>query len=845
MKPMLMTLVSARFPAVLALGFLLALGGVVHRPAQAQERGQAPQAAPPAAAKQPDTALSQEITGALSKAAAALAEVEKGLQNLSEIEGDLAQFRTEVEGVLDTMTETAETLRPQLAAVKSRIEKLGPAPGKDAPPEAPEIAAERSRLTAQAATLDGAIRTSEVTWVRARQLIGDIAERRYALFTKNLMERRQSPLTPGSWREIASHTWTVQAQFTSWAQHWREQARGKETSLVLLLGGSVLLWAMLKLALAKATNRRHRRQEPPLPTFFERAVSAFWVAALRLLPVLIAGFILYFGLDALDLVHGNPWGRLVPAFLTGVFIFAAISALVAAVLAPSAPQWRLVPLADRPARRLTWLLSAIAAVYALDGVLTDVSRAFSVPIALTVTQSITASLAFAALLIGLLLTPFRPQDAPEAEAYSRHRPRWLKLPLWIAALGIVVTALMGYAALARFAAQQLLLTGIVVLLGWLGYLAIRAFTREPTQQSRALGSMLENQFGLDEPRRLQLARLTEIALTLALGLCALPFLMLQWGFSAADIRDWSKSLLFGVEVGQFRFSLVRILAGIILFIALLFATRLVQRWMHERAAQSRMDPSIANSIETVVGYAGIALAALLAVSYAGFDITNLAIVAGALSLGIGFGLQSIVNNFVSGLILLIERPIKVGDRVVVGDQQGHVRRISVRATEVETFDRASVIVPNSELITGRVVNWSHRDWRGAASVKVGIAYDADPDQVVAILMKCAEDHPQVLPNPPPSVSLDDFGDNALLFSLRISLADIDKAAGVQSDLRLAILKALRAAGIEIPSNQLDVTLRDLEAMRRYLDDVLERPANGSASDRSDAARPRHATVKDT
>ena len=459
--------------------------------------------------------------------------------------------------------------------------------------------------------------------------------------------------------------------------------------------------------------------------------------------------------------------------------------------------------------------------------LTEISRAFFVPLTLSVVQSFASSTAFAALLIGVLLTPFAPQaGAPLAEV-SRHYPRLLKLPLWAMAIGIIATALCGYVALARFLAQQLVLTGIVVVVGWLAYLAIRAITREPPQRSFPVGEILESRFGLDGPRRNQLARLTELALTLAVAIAAIPLLMLQWGFSGADIRDWFTSILFGMEVGQFRISLARILLGIILFIALLFATRLFQRWLREKALQqTRMDPGIVNSIDTVVGYACIAFAALLAISYAGFDITSLAIVAGALSVGIGFGLQSIVNNFVSGLILLIERPIKVGDRIVVGDQQGLVRRISVRATEIETFDRASLIVPNSELITGRVLNWTHRDSLVAVSVRVGVSYASDPDQVIGILLKCAEENPDVLRFPEPSAVLENFADSSLAFHLRVSVPDIGKAVAVQSALRIAIFKALRAADIEIPFNQIDVNLRDLDGVKRYLSQLAEQQPTG-------------------
>ena len=171
----------------------------------------------------------------------------------------------------------------------------------------------------------------------------------------------------------------------------------------------------------------------------------------------------------------------------------------------------------------------------------------------------------------------------------------------------------------------------------------------------------------------------------------------------------------------------------------------------------------------------------------------------------------------------------------VGDQQGLVRRISVRATEIETFDRASLIVPNSELITGRVLNWTHRDSLGAVNVKVGVGYDSDPEQVIAILKKCADDHRDVLRTPAPSAFFENFGDSALMFNLRISLPDIAKAGSVQSDLRVAIFKALRAANIEIPFNQLDVNLRDLDGVRRYLASTYRSEPAKPADEPGDAA----------
>jgi potassium-dependent mechanosensitive channel len=810
----------ARRGVVVGLALLLTTPAIV-------ALAQTPQPAPAS------TGLPTQVSAAINKMTATLAEAEKALQNLSELEEELGGLRTRVEEVLSDTTDTAEDLRPKLAAVKLQIEKLGPPPGKDAAPESAQVAAERAALAALAAAYDGAIKTSELTWVRARQLIERITVMRHSLFTKNLMERLPSPLLPGVWRDLSSAIPGVWHRFSYALNDWWYWASRKGSELWMLLGSAAALYVVLKAIAWRTARRKHRTETDSAPAFFERALSAAGIAPLRALPIIAAVMLIYGGLDGLGLLY-SPWSRPAGGIVKGVLVFAAVSALLHATLAPGDPNWRLAPLSDHAARRITRLLSAMTAVYAIDGALTEVARAFFVPLALSVAQSFIMSATFAGLLVALLLAPFTPQSIPAA-GYPRSRPAWLKLPLWVVAIGIVAAALTGYVALARFVSQQLVLTGIILLLMWLGFLAIRAFTREPAQRGLPVRQMLEQRFGLDEPRRHQLARLTEFALTLGLIICALPFLMLQWGFSGADVRDWLKSLLFGIEIGQFRISLVRILGGILLFIGLLLATRLVQRFLRERAIQSRMDTGIANSIETVVGYAGMAIAGLVAVSYAGLDITNFAIVAGALSVGIGFGLQSIVNNFVSGLILLIERPIKVGDRIVVGDQQGHVRRISVRATEVETFDRASLIIPNSELITGRVLNWTHRDSLGAVNVKVGVGYNADPARVIAILKQCAEAHPQVLRSPEPNVALEAFGDSALLFNVRVSLPNVDQAGAVQSDLRVAIFKALGEAGIEIPFNQVDVNLRDLEAIKSYVDSALaERPNGADRNTRSRA-----------
>jgi small-conductance mechanosensitive channel len=292
-------------------------------------------------------------------------------------------------------------------------------------------------------------------------------------------------------------------------------------------------------------------------------------------------------------------------------------------------------------------------------------------------------------------------------------------------------------------------------------------------------------------------------------------MMQLWRYSDSG---WSWFLSFlneGFDVGNIRISPLQITLGIMLFAVLLtlvrwFRQNTLPKWVNT----SNLDHGGREAVIAVSGYIGVLVSALIGLSVAGFDFTNLAIVAGALSVGIGFGLQNIVNNFVSGLILLFERPIRTGDWIVVGSTEGYVRKISIRSTQIETFDHADVIVPNSELIASQVTNWMLSDPWGRVIVPVGVAYGSDVRKVEQLLIDCAMEHPLVLKDNdrvnPPSVLFRGFGDSSLNFELRAFISQVDKRLSTLSDLNFAIEKALRENGVEIPFPQRDLHLRSMD-----------------------------------
>ncbi len=290
---------------------------------------------------------------------------------------------------------------------------------------------------------------------------------------------------------------------------------------------------------------------------------------------------------------------------------------------------------------------------------------------------------------------------------------------------------------------------------------------------------------------------------------AVPAFALAWGATSADIADAWQRALEGIPVGSQRITAADVLRFVATFAAGCVLTALIQSILQRSVLpNTRLNTGAQRALITGTGYVGVILAGIVAVAMTNFDFTSIAIVAGALSVGIGFGLQTVVSNFASGIILLIERPINVGDWVEVGGVSGTVQNVSVRATQIETFDRSRVVVPNTDLIGGRVTNWTLVNRRGRVILPVGVAYGTDPRRIERMLLDIAMQHPAVLEDPPPAALFMNFGADALEFELRVILNDVNLMLTARSDLNFAIAERFEREGISIPFPQRDIWVRN-------------------------------------
>jgi small-conductance mechanosensitive channel len=792
-----------------AFAALLGLALVAFGPAQNARAGSSEaqtEAAPLAAdsAEQPVIPDDKDI----AEFATALDLWAKQLKLLEEIVADdqasdeaLREVPGQLEILRSDINERKDRLRPKLEEAKDRLEKLGPAPEENGPQESPEIAAQRQKLSAEFAAIDGVMKRANVLLVRADQLTDAANAKRRERFAESLFKP-----VPGLFQHVLPSAvegipFQIESVFGAFAA-WVKLAVSKGALLVFLL---VVIPLSAALAARRFVRRiaiwraRRKGRATAEPTPQQRGTNVVLKALERALPVWTALVGFYLLATAAELAESNSIGILARGSLA-IAWSSLLFAVVNHSLAPNDPTARLIAVGDEAARRLALLLRVLIAVWLVDQVWGLADAAVFTPHQQTVLRSTVMSCLYVGTLLALV---FQMRSG----AFGRSANGWLGAMIIVCAglAGfIAIAVLLGYPELARFVGAHAVSTAGLLWIMYLLHLVAESLSSVSVISGRQIEGESPDEEA-DAPSLLTIRIIAGLLMDVAIVAVGVTVLLLFWRFDWVEVKGWIQAAFFGFQFGDLRISLQSILIALGVFALGLVVTRFVQGWFTKRAfAGRRTDQGLQESARVGLGYAGFVLSAVAGLSFLGLNFSNLAIIAGALSVGIGFGLQSIVNNFVSGLILLVERPIKIGDWIAVGGHEGMVKKISVRSTEIETIHRQSVFIPNANLVTDAVTNWMHGNRTSRLDIPVGVSYETDVRILRKILLDVGAAHGAVLKHPAPVVHFAGFGDSALDFELRVFLRDAGQRVSVASDLRFAMWSALKDGGITIPFPQRDI-----------------------------------------
>jgi len=730
-------------------------------------------------------------------------------QKLSE-EDDGRKLLAEINAIGTAAQRVAEQRTAELADLDLRLQGLGPAPEKGAAPDAPDVAQQRAALTKQRAAIDGELKLARLIGVDAEQRGTELIRQRHAQFQAALTSRTDSPLSAGFWRNLRNAAPSDRARLQSLWLDLRgavEDAMQRERRGAFI--GTLLAALLLVVAGTWTAERILVRLLPThLPaTRLRRSLLAACAIAANVLLVASAMHLVW---DAL-LPQADPVESLKllqRASVRAAAYAAFVITLGHALLARRRPSWRLLALSDAQAARLAPYPWWIALLSAAGTLAMDVNAIVGASLAAEVASHALFALLIPATVALLLVHARQPSAATPPDAHAsaevplmKVRPLWLGGLLAAAALAVlaaVVALLLGYVALAGMLARQTVWFGVVFATVYLLAALVEDLSAALLSSKGVVGRHLHTGLGL-EPRLLdQLAVLTSGVLRVLLLFYMVIALMAPFGTGPDELFRRGSRVEGALKIGDFTLAPQSMATAVLILVAGFIAIRIFKRWLGERYFPSTaLEPGMSSSITTLLGYVGGVVVIAIALAGLGISVERIAWVASALSVGIGFGLQAIVQNFISGLILLAERPVRVGDWVKLGETEGDVRRVNVRATEIQLGDRSTVIVPNSEFITKSVRNMTLTGAQGRVQLSLPAPLSTDARRMRELILQAFQAHDAILEDPAPAVTLDGVQGGTLIFVATGWVANPRGAGGARSDILFAILDALRAEGLQL------------------------------------------------
>ena len=717
---------------------------------------------------------------------------------------DLATLKITLEKIRTTAADRSLKLLVPLGEVTQQINSLGPAPAAGQKEDA-GVAQSRSDLTATRDKLQSIKAQLDVVTVEAEQVSRSVSTMQRDQFFSRIFDRSRSILNLDVWVDLIAGIGVLFTGLALMLRNWWADVSQTAQPLGLLMIPLIILGAGVAFRLINRFFSRwltgYSSSGRPLDN-----MTRLWIVLRALIVTFAALAIVFFPIRfSLEtsgyFTDANPrmlmlWEALRDTVFTTIFYYV----LARRVTAPGRPEIRIVDLDERAASRTTFLVGLTAFVAAFNKQLGTISGGMFLNLNYTQGQTALGALTLLVLSSLILLVLHNQQGLPDQDKRRFYFTWAAKLvPLtWLLIFIGFAALVLGYLVLGDYIAHQIVRTTMVLTLVFLVYHLLDAMVQASFDPQSNFGTFLRRITGLGERAIERIGLIFRTIIDLILVLAGIPLLLLLWTLNWVDMRGLMNTLALGITIGD-----VTILPGTLaimmaILLAGIIATKLFNSWLdHRILADTRIKKGVQDSILTGASYIGYFLAGVFALTAAGVDFSSLAIIAGALGLGIGLGLQSIINNFVSGIILLAERPIRVGDWVSLPEGEGIVRRINVRSTEIETFDSCSIILPNSALVTEPVKNWTHNDDMGRFSIDVAVDYDTDPQVMKALLLETTKAHPKVLSHPAPTVLLTSFGKNGLEFVVRAFVADVLIGAQVASDIRFSLLSRFRDQGINI------------------------------------------------
>ncbi|HDS1737768.1 MULTISPECIES: DUF3772 domain-containing protein [Pseudomonas] len=697
-----------------------------------------------------------------------------------------------------------------LQRLDDQLNVLGPV----LPDEADSITRQRQQLTSEKKSLLAQQQTATQLTQSARDLSTQIVNLRRSQFNSQITSRAASPLSPAFWSSFIRPTDDDVARLRALRGEAADAVASAFSAehrwlFITSLVAALLVWTLVRLVFERLLADAMIRWLPE--GRLRRSALALSVSLATLATISGSVSLVRWGLETSAELSADI-ASLINHVLTLVIFSAFITGLGRAMLMLQRPSWRLPPIPDEVASALGWFPKLLA--LALMVLLTQerINSVIGTSLALTLATNGVTALVVASLFAAALVCYRRAR-----RHHGLERPTGLAglIPFvvvtWLAL--IVLTLLTGYLTLAYFLTAKLLWISVVATCAYLLVTVFGDLCEALLSPRQPGGLALASALGLAQRHQAQASTiLAGIGRTLLLFAAALLAFMPSGtspGELLLSLADWDGS--GGKVLGNLNIVPQDIFIALAMFFGGLFAIRVVKRWLSERLLpETDMDAGMRASLVTLVGYLGFLFLAMLVMSTLRINLTSLTWVVSALSVGIGFGLQQIVQNFISGLILLTERPVKVGDWVSLAGVEGDIRRINVRATEIQMSDRSTVIVPNSQFISQNVRNVTMGNALGVVGISLTLPLETDPNQVRELLLAAYAEHEAILDAPTPSVTFKDLTASGMVLSASGYVAGPRQVSATRSDLLFTVLARLRDAGIALSSPQSMVLVQEAQ-----------------------------------